>query len=254
MWGRKDKDAELESIDELLNEEDQGGFSSKVVATLEKAVKVQSGTVIRYVNNLAKKNPDASPERIQELIDRHFMTVVSGSGAGAGASAAVPGVGLFLGMATVSAESVVFLEAAAWYILASAHLRGIDIRDAERRRVIVLLVLTGSKGSALADAFLSQEGKLPALKSATSLSRFSGQSLSGLNAHLLRLFTRQASRKLGWAWVSKLIPLGIGAVLGTLANRKLGKRVVNHAEEQLPPLPSSWPNDAIESSAEKSED
>ena len=32
------------------------------------------------------------------------------------------------------------------------------------------------------------------------------------------------------------MPMGIGAVLGTTANRKLAKQVIEHASEQLSPL------------------
>ena len=38
------------------------------------------------------------------------------------------------------------------------------------------------------------------------------------------------------AWLGKLMPLGIGAVAGTTANRKLAKQVIEHASEQLSPL------------------
>ena len=129
-----------------------------------------------------------------------------------------------------------FLEAAAWYILASAHLRGDNIRDKERRRALVLVVLTGSQGSALVDTFVGDATSLSGVTSAATLSRFSGPTLSGLNGRLTKLFMKQATKKLKWAWVSKLLPMGVGAVLGTTANRKLGRQVINHAGTQLSPL------------------
>ena len=43
-------------------------------------------------------------------------------------------------------------------------------------------------------------------------------------------------QKVGTAWIGKLMPMGIGAVLGTTANRKLAKQVIEHAGEQLSPL------------------
>ena len=115
---------------------------------------MQSSVIIKYVENLKKRNKNASVQELQELIDKHFLNITSGTGAAAGASAAIPGIGLVTGAATIAGESVVFLEAAAWYILASAYLRGDDIKSPERRRALVLIVLTGSKGSALVDTFV----------------------------------------------------------------------------------------------------
>ena len=60
-------------------------------------------------------------------MDKHFLNIVSGTGAAAGASSAIPGVGMVTGVAAVGAESVVFLESAAWYILSSAYLRGDNV-------------------------------------------------------------------------------------------------------------------------------
>ena len=167
---------------------------------------------------------------------RDSLNITSGTGAAAGASAAIPGVGLVTGAATIAGESVVFLEATAWYILASAYLHGDDIKSPERRRALVLLVLTGSKGSALVDTFVGDLNSVAGMRSAASLSRFSGPTLSGINGRLTKLFTKQITKRLEWAWISKLMPMGIGAVLGTTANRKLAKQVIEHASEQLSPL------------------
>ena len=152
---KKDNSAEVDTVDTYdIDPEDTNRFTSALLNSLDRAVAVQSGVIIKYVDNLKKRNKDASPQQLQELIDKHFLNITSGTGAAAGASAAIPGVGLVTGAATIAGESVVFLEAAAWYILASAYLRGDDIKSPERRRALVLLVLTGSKGSALVDTFV----------------------------------------------------------------------------------------------------
>ncbi len=97
-------------------------------------------------------------------------------------------------------------------------------------------MLTGSKGSALVDTFVGDLNSVAGMRSAASLSRFSGPTLSGINGRLTKLFTKQITKRLKWAWISKLMPMGIGAVLGTTANRKLAKQVIEHASEQLSPL------------------
>lgn len=211
-------------------------YTTTLLSSLDKAVSVQSGVISKYVDNV--RNKTESLDEAQELINKHFKRITTGTGAGAGAAASIPGIGLFAGVAAIGAESVVFLEAAAWYILASAKLRGLDIHDAEQRRALVLLVLSGSKGSAIVDTLVGDLGQGGvSLKSASALTRFSAPTLSSVNSRLARTFLKQATGRLKWAWLSKLMPLGIGAVLGSIANRKLADRVMKHAYEQLPEIP-----------------
>ena len=220
-----------------INPDNANTFTKALLAGLDKAVTVQTSVITKYVEGLRKRNPGSSPAQLQALVDKHFLNIVSGTGAAA--SAAVPGVGMVTGVAAVGAESVVFLESAAWYILSSAYLRGDNINDAERRRALVLLVLTGSKGTAVVDTLVGDLGTVSGVTSAATLSRFSAPTLNGLNGRLTKLFTKQITKRLKWAWVSKLMPMGIGAVLGTSANRKLAKKVMEHAREQLSPLPAA---------------
>lgn len=212
-------------------------FTKVLIGSLEKAVSVQAGVITKYVERLQKKSTD--PEKVQALIDGHFLKLTTGTGAGAGAASSVPGIGLVTGIAAIGAESLVFLEAAAWYILASAYLRGVDIHDKEERRALVLLVLTGSKGTALVDTLVGDFNAGKGLTSAATLSRFSAPQLTGVNKRLTRLFTKQVNKRLKWGWVSKLMPLGIGAVLGSTANRKLAKKVIRVAHDELGEIPAT---------------
>ena len=236
MFGLGEKTQDEPAAVEKLTVDENNRISQSFMAALNKVISEQSSIIIGYVERLKKSNKNASPQELQELIDKHFLNIVSGTGAAAGASAAIPGIGLVSGAAAIGAESLLFLEAAAWYILASAHLRGDDIRDEERRRALVLVVLTGSQGSALVDTLLGDVTTLSGMKSAATLSRFSGPTLSGINGRLTKLFLKQAQKKLKWAWLSKLLPMGVGAVLGTTANRKLARQVMKHSDTQLSPL------------------
>ena len=236
MFGIGEKTKDEPTTVEKLEVDENNRISQGFMAAINKVISAQSSIIIGYVERLKKSNKNASPQELQELIDKHFLNIVSGTGAAAGASAAIPGIGLVSGAAAIGAESLVFLEAAAWYILASAHLRGDDIRDEERRRALVLVVLTGSQGSALVDTLLGDVTTLSGMKSAATLFRFSGPTLSGINGRLTKLFLKQARKKLKWAWLSKLLPMGVGAVLGTTANRKLARQVMKHAGTQLSPL------------------
>ena len=216
------------------NPEAQGraGFTGRaLMRALDRAVSIQASSIEGYVSRLRRKNPEASPAELQQLMDKHFLYATSGSGAGAGAAAAVPGIGLFTGAAAISVESLVFLDAVAVYTVASAHLRGVDIHDPEHRRALILLVLAGAKGTALIDALVGKKG----LPTAAAMTRLSGPTLGGINGRLLRLALKQMGRKVRWAWLGKIMPLGIGAVAGTLLNRRLAKRAIDNARQSLGP-------------------
>ncbi|QPK79943.1 hypothetical protein G7Y31_04425 [Corynebacterium lizhenjunii] len=245
--------AEVEVIDHVSEEEaaelsrrfrsqwadensDGDRLSRVVLGTLDRAVGLQASTISKYVDGVKSRNPQASMAERQKEIDGHFLLIVTGTGASAGGAAAVPGIGFVTGTAAIAGESVVFLEAATWYILASAKLRGIDISSKDLRRALVMMVLSGSRGTAIVDTFFSEDGQAAALGSLTNaraLTRFSAPTLQGLNGRLAKSFTKQVTKRFKWAWVGKLMPLGIGAVLGGVANRKLARVVMDNTHSQL---------------------
>lgn len=210
---------------------------------LDRVMRMQGGLIEKYVDRLKAKNPDATQAELQEKIDSRFMTIVSATGAGSGGSAAIPGIGFVTGAAAVGAESLLFIDAAAWYTLASAYLRGANIKDPQQREALVLLGLLGSKGSAIVDTLLIDGDN--AVSDATEaietknpaglLSRFSGPALSEVNARLVKALLNRFGKSVRMAWLGKLLPLGIGAVAGLVANRKLARTVIKHTQEALNP-------------------
>ena len=224
---------------------EQAGTSGRLlIAALDRAVAIQTSAVEKYVSKLREKKPSASPAEVQRMLDNHLMYLATGAGAGAGATATIPGLGFLASLAAVGAESVVFLDAAAFYTIASAHLRGIDIRDAERRRALILVTLIGSAGTALVDAAVGDLAKQAAgaqqASAGSMLGRFGAARLRELNGRLVSMATKRFGKSLRNAWLGKLMPLGIGAVLGTVANRKLAKRVIANSQESLGLLPQAF--------------
>nr|WP_099092705.1 hypothetical protein [Corynebacterium crudilactis] len=220
--------------------EDNAGMSGKyLIKALDKAVHMQTGAIEGYVSWLRKQHPDRSPAQLQVLIDKHFMRLATGTGAGVGLAAAVPGIGFVTGALAVGAESLVFLDAAAFYTMASAHLRGIDIRHPERRRGLILVVLLGTAGKAIVDAGvgdLSRKNRVPGV----AISRFSIGHLMEINGQLLKFAVKEVNKRFRTAWIGKILPFGIGAVLGTMANRKIAKKTVGNAHDSLGPLPTHF--------------
>lgn len=222
-------------------EANAGAAGKALIRALDKAVSLQSSAIEGYVDRLRRKNPDASPSEIQEMIDKHFLRIASGTGAGAGAAAAIPGIGFFTGAAAIAGESVVFLDAAAWYTMASAHLRGIDISEKERRKTLILVAVLGAKGTAVVDTFVGDIGKTKGAPSISTVARFSAPKLAEVNNRLIRTAVKQLTKRFRKAWLGKIMPLGIGAVVGTIANRKLSKAVIANVRESLGMLPAQFP-------------
>lgn len=247
MFGSKKKSKDLavrQEIEEALREDpaqlekDAGPLGRAFIGAVDKAVQLQTSTIRTYVNWLRRQNPEASPAEIQKLMDKHLKNTVTGTGAGVGAAAAVPGIGLFSGAAAVAGESVLFLDLAAFYAVASAYLRGEDISDPERRRALVLSLLMGTKGLAIVDAMLGDDaGKIPGK---STLAKFSGPTLANTNNVLERIAMRSMRKSLRRAWLGKLMPLGIGAVAGTTANRKLADGVIDNVQSGLGAVPAGF--------------
>ena len=247
MFGTKKKSKDLavrQEIDEALREDptqlekDAGPLGRAFIGAVDKAVQLQTSTIRTYVDWLRRQNPDATPAEIQKLMDKHLKNTVTGTGAGVGAAAAVPGIGLFAGAAAVAGESVLFLDLAAFYAVASAYLRGEDIADPERRRTLVLSLLMGTKGLAIVDAMLGDDaGKIPGK---STLAKFSGPTLANTNNVLQRIAMRSMRKTLRRAWLGKLMPLGIGAIAGTTANRKLADGVIDNVQSGLSAMPAAF--------------
>ncbi|PRQ12302.1 hypothetical protein C1Y63_01740 [Corynebacterium sp. 13CS0277] len=227
--------------------EERAGASGRILITaLNKAVHMQTGLIEGYVDWLRSKHPDASPYEIQALMDKHIMRFATGSGAGVGAAAAVPGIGFATGAAAVGAESMLFLDAAALYVMASAHLRGVDIRNEERRRALILVVLLGSAGTMIVDTVVGNLGDRKGASVAATLTRFGTPSLNEVNSRLMKSAMKRFSKKVWGTWIGKVMPLGIGAVVGTVANRKIVTKLIENSRTSLGAVPQAFATPARE--------
>lgn len=247
MFGHKKPSTEVDirrEIDDATKadpaqlEKDAGPLGRAFINAVDKAVHLQTSSIRAYVDWLRRQNPDASPAEIQKTMDKHLKNTVTGTGAGVGATAAVPGIGLVTGAAAVAGESVLFLDLAAFYAVASAYLRGVDVDDPERRRAIVLTLLMGSKGIAIVDAILGDDATTIPGKS--TLAKFSGPTLTQTNNVLERMAMRSLNKQMRRAWLGKLMPLGIGAIAGTTANRKLADGVIENEHDALGAVPAGF--------------
>lgn len=214
-------------------------------SVLDKAQRLQAPAVEKYVNALRKAHPDESPEQIIRRLEKQYLRTVMGSGSAVGATAAVPGVGTMTALGAMTGETVLFLEASALLALAIAEVHGIGVEQSERRKTLVLAVALGEEGvAALGRLIGTRGGALRRLGTAA----IPGGGVSKLNTALMNKIVKKYAIKRAPLIFGKMMPAGIGAVVGGVGNRALGRRVVLNARDAFGPAPKSWHGDVVDGS------
>ncbi|MGN2636145.1 hypothetical protein ACTD5D_08110 [Nocardia takedensis] len=213
-----------------------GAMEKTVIALLENGSKLQSPAVDRYIAMLRRSNPDDTPAQIIARLERQYLLAVTGSGTAAGATAAMPGVGTVASLATITAETAFFLEASALYTLAIAAVHGIAPEAKEQRRALVLAVVLGDAGMDIVEKSVGHSAKNWGTLLATRVPGLSGMNDSLMKRFLVRFLTKRMALMAG-----KVIPMGIGAVIGGVGNRALGQTTIGNAHKAFGPAPRTWP-------------
>ncbi|NMO01178.1 hypothetical protein HH308_08095 [Gordonia sp. TBRC 11910] len=204
---------------------------------LDKAQRLQAPAVAKYVASLRKSNPEATPAQIIEKLEKRYLTAVTGSGGAVGAAAAVPGIGTFTAIGAITGETALFIEASALLALAIAEVHGIEPHEQERRKALVLSVALGEEGVvALGKVVGSNGGALRRLAGGA----IPGPNLAALNKTLTKKIINKYAVKKAPLIIGKLMPAGIGATIGAVGNRAMGKRVINNARQAFGPPPPFW--------------
>lgn len=221
--------------------DDNPGAAAKVLSQiLERGTRVQGPAVKAYVDRLRQLNPDATPADIAKKLEKHYLAAVMASGAAVGSAAAFPGIGTLTAMSAIAGETVVFLEATAVYVLALAEVYGIPTDHRERRRAVVLAVLVG-EDSKRAVADLIGPGRTSGAWISDGAATLPLPAVSQLNSRLLKYFVKRYTLKRGAIAFGKLLPVGIGAVVGGVGNRLMGKKIITNARQAFGNPPPRWP-------------
>ena len=128
--------------DELAEQIDE-----RWLALIDTALKVQSPLARSYVAKLRLKHPDATDRQLLEHVTKRFISLTTLTGAGIGGVAALPGLGTAAALGLTVGEGVSFAEACAFLTLASAEVHGVDMTDSSTRRLVLMGVLGGERGT-----------------------------------------------------------------------------------------------------------
>ncbi|MFW0797462.1 hypothetical protein AAFP30_26905 [Gordonia sp. CPCC 205515] len=204
---------------------------------IDRAQQLQAPAVAKYVQKMRAKYPDDSPAQIIRRLEKRYLTTVTGSGGAVGATASVPGVGTVTALGAMTAETALFLEASALLALSIAEVHGIPVHESDRRKALVLAVALGEEGVvALGRLVGTRGGALRRLGTAT----IPGGRLNSLNTKLVNMVAKKYALKRAPLLIGKLMPAGIGAMIGGVGNRALGKRVIANARVAFGPPPPLW--------------
>ena len=69
--------------------------------------------------------------------------------------------------------------------------------------------------------------------------------LAELNGKLMRYFLKKYTLKKGAMVVGKVLPMGIGAIVGAIGNHMMGKRIVENARLAFGTAPARWPGTTL---------
>lgn len=224
-----------------LNPNDLPGVVTKLV---DGFLKVQRPAVDANIRRVLKRHPNADPDELLIRLRYQYLNAVTGAGAGLGAVAVIPGLGTVAGLALTGGGTAVFLEASALYAQSVAAVHGITIADPERARALILTIMLGSAGVDVVRQFANQAlGTGPTQQMfwaqlvSQSLPAGAVRKLSGDLQHkaIKKVATHGSKHVLG-----RILPFGIGAVVGAVGNRLLAKRIIASAETAFGPVPQSF--------------
>jgi hypothetical protein len=215
------------------------GLHAVLQRGVEKAISTQQAPVAGYVARLRRAQPNATPAEVIAVLEKRYLTAVTGTGAAVGGAAAVPAVGTALALALSGGETVMFFEATVLFALAVAEVHGIRVADVERRRTLLLALILGDNAAILVEKMAGRTSQHWAelLPDAIPLS-----SITAINKALGRWFLYRYGRKQGILALGRLTPLGIGAAIGAAGNRAFGRTVVNTSRQVFGPAPARFPD------------
>jgi hypothetical protein len=205
---------------------------------LDRAVTIPSTAIHRHVDKLRRRNPNATPAQIIEMLEKEYLRVAATTGGAVGAVAAAPAVGTTAAAALTTADSATFFATSAGFALAVADVHGIDVADVPRRRALLLATVLGDKGAKDVETAIGGSGVAWGKVLLTSMPQ---GTLKRVNKTLAHRFLRRQVTKMGTLALGRLLPFGVGAAVGVAGGRALGHGVVAQSRKAFGPPPAHFP-------------
>lgn len=209
-----------------IEPEDGGDFREQIderwLDVVDAALKVQTPLAHGYVERLRAKRPEATQRQLLQKATGRFTLLMTATGAGIGGVAALPGLGTAAALGLTVGEGVSFAEACAFLTLAAADIHDVDMSDHSTRRLVLMGVLSGDRGAEIIARAMGKQGL-----QWNAVLGGGGGFLPGLvSKQISRYVRRRVIARTGRLWILRLLPFGIGAVIGGLGARAVSRSVV----------------------------
>lgn len=192
------------------------------LSVIDAALKVQTPLAHSYVEGLRAKHPEATDRQLLQMVTWRFSTLMTLTGAGIGGVAALPGIGTAAALGLTVGEGVSFAEACAFLTLAAADIHDVDMSDQSTRRLVLMAVLSGERGTEIIAKAMGKQG----LQWNAVLGGGGGLVPSLVSKQVSKYVRRRVLARTGKLWLGRLLPFGVGAVIGGLGARMVSKTVV----------------------------
>ena len=215
-----------------------------VVRGIDRVLTVQRPVVLAHIRSIRRGRPNATPQELIRTLERRYLAAVTTGGALVGASAAVPAIGTGASLALSGVETAGFLEASALFAQSVTEVHGIVVDDPDRARALVMTMVMGTAGSDLVKQLAGQAagGGGKSVFWGEMLTKSMPRTLIGPIADRLKAtFLKKFAVAQGTNVVGRLIPFGIGAVVGGGGNHLLGRQIVRSSREAFGPAPAGFP-------------
>ena len=163
-----------------------------------------------------------------------------------GAIAAAPGVGTGAALAIAGGEVLTSIELTTLFVLSLAQVHEVRVDELERRRTLVLGIALGGGGAETIGKMAERSGKHWAKKLVASVP---AARLKQINRVLGQNFITKYGTKQGIIVLGKVVPFGIGAVIGGGANLLMAEAAIRASRRAFGPAPEDWGSSLTESSS-----
>jgi hypothetical protein len=225
------------------------GRGQPILDVLDKAIGLQTPLVRKNLARARQRNPEATPAEVVRTLERMYVSALTGTGIAVGGAAAAPAVGTGIALALSAGEAFSSLELSTLFVLSVAEVHGVRLDEIERRRTLVMGTLLGESGSVTIGKVAERTGQHWGRQ---LVSKVPLATLRQINSVLGRNFVTKYGTKQGIIVLGRVVPFGIGAVIGGGANATVAALAVRAARRAFGPAPQSWPETYVESVLETS--
>ncbi len=209
----------------------------KALEAIDKVAGMPRSVVLAHIDQSRGSRPDSSPAEIIEILERRYLATVTSSGAAVGAVAAAPAVGMGPALVLAGGEAAAFVAASGLFALSLAEIHGVSLDDLERRRTLIMAVMLGDAGSATVANVAERTGGYWGRQ---VVARVPMSSIRQVNRALGRNFVTKYGAKQGVLVLGKVVPFGIGALIGAGGNAAFGVVTIRSARAAFGPPPRDW--------------